>query len=233
MCTNYEPFLDPNFIARFGISLPPVEFKPEAYPGYLAPVIRNIVRKNEDAPLGRECFAARFGLVPYWAKPEDVEKPRMPFATYNARKETVGALASYKHAWKNRQFCLIPVNSFYEPSWETGKAVRWKMSLGSGEPFALAGIWERWHRNGITVESFSMLTVNADDHPIMNRMHRANEEKRMPIILREHDYDRWLNATVEEAFFLCSQFPANLMVAAASPANRVKASPNIVHKLHI
>ena len=138
MCTNYEPFLDASFVRKFGAELPPVIFKPEAYPGYSAPIIRNSIGKTEHQISAVECITARFGLIPYWAKPDDAEKGKMPFGTHNARAETVSEKTSFKHAWSNRQFCLIPAQSFYEPCWESGKAVRWKMSLSSGEPFALA-----------------------------------------------------------------------------------------------
>lgn len=218
MCTNYEPFIDPTFRELFGATAPDVSFKRETYPGYEAPVVRNIVHKNDDAPLERECIAARFGLVPFWAKPEDVEKPRLKFATHNARAETVGQLPSFKHAWKNAQFCLIPVHHFYEPCWETDKAVRWKIWLANNEPFALAGIWERWRRDETVVESFSMLTVDADDHDVMKHMHRLGDEKRMPVILNADDYDRWLNANPEEARQMCQTYPADLMKSEAAPA---------------
>lgn len=224
MCTNYEPYLEAEFARKFGVALPPVEFKREAYPGYVAPVVRNIIRRNDDAADGLECIPARFGLVPTWAKAEDVERPTLRFATYNARVETIGQLPSFKHAWRNRRFCLIPVQSFYEPCWETGKAVRWKMALASGEPFALAGLWERWQRDDKIVDSFTMLTVNADDHPIMRRMHRPGDEKRMPVILRPDDYDVWLNANSDQAFIMCQQFPADQMTANAAPVKRI-ASP--------
>ena len=227
MCTNYEPYLDANFIRRFGAELPAVIFKPEAYPGYEAPVIRNIIRKVSDKAGEVECIAARFGMVPYWAKPEDAEKAKMPFGTHNARSETVGEKASFKHAWRNRQFCLIPAQSFYEPCWETGKAVRWKMSLANGEAFALAGLWEKWQRDEKMIESFTMLTVNADDHEIMKHMHRPGDEKRMPVILTEDDYDRWLNATTEEAHRMCQAFTAEKMMSVAAPAPKKSNSINL------
>ena len=228
MCTNYEPYLDANFIRRFGAELPAVIFKSEAYPGYEAPVIRNIIRKVRDNAVEVECIAARFGLVPYWAKPEDAEKAKMPFGTHNARSETVGEKPSFKHAWRNRQFCLIPVQAFYEPCWETGKAVRWKMSLASGEAFALAGLWEKWQRDEKIIESFTMLTVNADDHEIMKHMHRPGDEKRMPVILTKDDYDRWLNATTEEAHRMCRTFTAEKMMSVAAPAPMSCVSPCLV-----
>lgn len=218
MCTNFLPAVQLKYLRSvFGVDLPEFDFRNEAYPGYGAPIVRNIIRQTGDEPPRRECIAARFGLIPYWSKPEEVEKPTRRFATYNARVETVGQLPSFKHAWHNGQRCLIPVEAFFEPCWETGMAVRWKMSMRDGHVFALAGIWERWYRDGKEVMSFSMLTVNADDHPVMQRMHRPGDEKRMPVVIRRDDYDRWLTADAEEARRMCQTFPAGEMLAEPAP----------------
>jgi putative SOS response-associated peptidase YedK len=228
MCTNFLPAVQLKYLrSMFGVDIPDFEFHAEAYPGYGAPIVRNIIRRSNDEPPHRECIAARFGLVPSWSRPEEVEAPTRRFATHNARVETVGQLPSYKHAWHNSQRCLIPVEAFFEPCWETGKAVRWKMTLRDGHVFALAGIWERWYRDGKEVMSFSMLTVNADDHAIMKRMHRPGDEKRMPVIVRREDYDRWLSASPEEARRICQTFPAEEMIAepAPKPARIPKPSP--------
>jgi putative SOS response-associated peptidase YedK len=73
----------------------------------------------------------------------------------------------------------LPANSFFESSYETGKAVRWEIMNAGGEPLGIAGIWE--HRqdgpNGLPLLSFSMLSVNADGHPLMQRFHRPTDEK--------------------------------------------------------
>ncbi|MBL0122445.1 MAG: SOS response-associated peptidase [Betaproteobacteria bacterium] len=228
MCTNFLPAVQLKYLrSMFGVDIPDFEFHPEAYPGYGAPIVRNIIRQSGEEPPRRECIAARFGLVPSWSRPEDVEKPTKRFATHNARLETVGQLPSYKHAWHNSQRCLIPVEAFFEPCWETGKAVRWKMTLRDGHVFALAGIWERWYRDGKEVMSFSMLTVNADDHAIMKRMHRPGDEKRMPVIIRQEDYDRWLGVDPEVARRMCQTFPADEMIAepAPKPAKIAKSDP--------
>jgi hypothetical protein len=37
--------------------------------------------------------------------------------------------------------------------------------------------------------SFSMLTINADQHPLMKRFHKPGEEKRMPLILEPQYHD--------------------------------------------
>jgi putative SOS response-associated peptidase YedK len=103
--------------------------------------------------------------------------------------------------------------------------VRWRIALKSGLPFALAGIWERWRAGDQVIESFSMLTVNADHHELMRRMHAPGEEKRMPVIIRPADYDHWLNATPEQARALCVAYPAADMVAAPAPRSTKTAAP--------
>ena len=101
------------------------------------------------------------------------------------------------------------------------------MSLANGEAFALAGLWEKWQRDEKMIESFTMLTVNADDHEIMKHMHRPGDEKRMPVILTEDDYDRWLNATTEEAHRMCQTFTAEKMMSVAAPAPKKSNSINL------
>jgi putative SOS response-associated peptidase YedK len=222
MCTNFLPAIQLKYLrSRFGVDLPEFEFHAEAYPGYGAPIVRNIILRSAygvqpDTPR-RECIAARFGLIPHWSKPEAAEKPVRRFATYNARVETVGQLPSFKHAWNHSQRCLIPVEAFFETCWETGKAVRWKLTVRDGHVFALAGIWERWQHDGRDVMSFSMLTVNADAHEIMKRMHRPGDEKRMPVIIRREDYDHWLSAAPEQARRICQTYPAEEMHAEPAP----------------
>ena len=58
--------------------------------------------------------------------------------------------------------------------------------MGDGEPFAFAGLWERWDGQDETViESCTILTTeaNAFGRPIHNRM---------PVIVEPGDYDLWL-----------------------------------------
>mgnify|MGYP000580040918 CR=1 FL=1 len=88
------------------------------------------------------------------------------------------------------------VDYFYEPSYESGKAVRWKIRLASEDPFGIACVWEKWKEpaTGQLVVSFSMLTVNADDHPVMSQFHKPGDEKRTPVIVSPHLYNDWLSA---------------------------------------
>lgn len=56
------------------------------------------------------------------------------------------------------------------------------------------------------VESYTMLTINADDHPLMRRMHRPNpkrppnqQDKRSVIPIERRDVERWLAGSVGDA----------------------------------
>ncbi len=106
---------------------------------------------------------------------------------------------AFRSAWKKRQFCLVPTLGFYEPNYETGKAVRWQIRRVDEKPFALAGIRE-WRRepDGRELRSFSMLTINADEHPLMSRFHAPDDEKRSVVVVPSADYRAWLGAESDE-----------------------------------
>lgn len=65
---------------------------------------------------------------------------------------------------------------------------------------------------GEEVESYTMLTINADGHPLMGRMHKnevdpktkqplplERQDKRSVIPISMEDVDQWLQGTVDEA----------------------------------
>jgi putative SOS response-associated peptidase YedK len=97
----------------------------------------------------RPSCRGRFGLIPHWAKEDKIGRH-----TYNARRETVAQKASFCDPWPKGQRCIIPMDAFYEPNWENGKAVRWRVQLASAQPFGVAGLWAWWRApNGAEVHS--------------------------------------------------------------------------------
>jgi putative SOS response-associated peptidase YedK len=208
MCSNYVPTQADIWKGR--TPLPGAPWKSETYPGYDAP----FVRLNHGAP---EAALGRFGLVAWWTKPEGVKAASRH--TYNARSETVAQKPSYRDPWKRRQFCVIPAAAIYEPRYDTGKPVRWRIERADREPMGIAGIWERWKakESDEIVESFSMLTVNADDHELMRNFHAPGDEKRMVVILEETQFDAWLQADPGNAMSFVRPYPAELMTARAEP----------------
>lgn len=157
----------------------------EAYPNYLAPMVR--LKDGQ-----RVHSLGNFGLIPYWAKDKSFGKH-----TYNARTETVHDKPSYRTPWAKRQFCLIPMEKFYEPNYESGKAVKWAIQRKDQAVFNVAGIWDSWldKSTGELLDSFSMLTIHANGHPIMGRFHKAGDEKRSLVIINEDKQDAWLQAS--------------------------------------
>ncbi len=193
MCANFQPIKYHNagwVKEHFDCELPPEPWREEAYPTHPAPFV---YLKDGKA----HCELAKFGMVPIWAP----DKKKYGLRTYNARSETVHEKPTYKNAWRERRFGLILMESFYEPNWESGKAVRWGIQRADGQPCAAASIWERIvdKETGEVIMSFSMLTINADGHEVMKHFHRPEDEKRSIVVLEDMDYIGWLNADHEEA----------------------------------
>lgn len=81
----------------------------------------------------------------------------------------------------------------------------------------LAGLWDErtLEQTGEIQFSFTMLTINADGHAIMQNMHRKEDEKRMVVILPEDRFDDWMTAPANESDQFLEQYPSDLMTAAA------------------
>lgn len=226
MCTNYIPSARHEIAAlRPGLmALPSTDWAPEVFPGGEAPIL---VRGEADA---MACRLARFGLVPRWCR-DATHAREISRGTYNARSETAAQKTSFRSAWHARQWALAPMQSFFEPCWEDaeahqGRSVRWQMSMADSSAFAVAGLWESWtdRSDGVVTISFTLLTVNADGHPVMGRMHRPGDEKRMPVIVPASDYAAWLQATPANAAAFMQRFPAENMQAAPAPRTARKAA---------
>lgn len=121
--------------------------------------------------------------------------PRIDLETVNSRAEDVGAKVNYKRFWLQQQLCIVPATRVFEPNWETGSHERWAIELASGEPFGMPGMWRTWEEpDGSVINTFTHFTLNADDHHLLNRFHRAGKEKRGVAILRPEHYDDWLSS---------------------------------------
>lgn len=83
----------------------------------------------------------------------------------------------------------------------------------------IAGLWTSNRKaTGEDVLSFSMLTVNADDHELFKNFHKPQDEKRMVVILHEDQYDPWLEAPASRSGEFMWQYPAELLMATAEPS---------------
>lgn len=151
----------------------------------------------------RELVIGQWGLIPWFAK-----TPKLTYSTNNARGEELAAKAAYKLPWRDGKRCIIPAVSFDEPNWESGKNEWWTFRRADGALWGLAGLWHAWtdKATGEIYESYTMLTLNADAHPLMRRMHKPDpklgpdqQDKRSVVPIELADVDAWLAGTQEEA----------------------------------
>ena len=215
MCTRYISPEDREIEAFWEISgRNPVPWQRQLFPRSPGPFIR---RASDEVEYSRELVVGQWALVPWFAK-----TAKLPYATVNARSEELEQKASYKHPWARGQRCIIPAESFDEPNWESGKNVWWRFRRAGGNPWGIAGLWNTWtdKATGEVVESYTMLTLNADAHPLMGRMHKPDpklgpdqQDKRSLVLLEPQDFGQWLAGTIEEARALIKLTPVELFEA--------------------
>ena len=211
MCSHYQGVKDQErFRRHFGLAAPPDPGREDLWPGYAGSFIRchPMAAVGDETVPPMEALTGLFGLVPHWSADTKIARH-----TYNARSETVAVKPSFRDAWKHAQHCIIPAEAFFEPDWRSGRAVATRIASAEGEPLGIAGLWACWRSpQGELVHSFTMLTINADAHPLMQQFHKPGEEKRMVVILAPQNYQDWLAATPAESLGFLRAWPAERLV---------------------
>lgn len=136
----------------------------------------NICSITADESESRYLHLMKWGLIPAWVKDATIgNKPS------NARGETVASNPMFRTAFKHQR-CIIPVNGFYE--WKTINGVKqpYFISLKSGEPMALAGLWAAWH------DKVTCCVITTSANSLMQAIH-----ERMPVILPAEFWQNWLS----------------------------------------
>jgi len=158
-------------------------------PGTDIPVIRQ-------SPEGKRVLhLLRWGLVPHWAK-----DPSIGARLNNARGESVAEKPSFRSAFKQRR-CLIPASGFFE--WKTEGKIKqpYYFSLKSGEPMAMAGLWESWEvTDGSILRTVCIITTAAN--AIMTPIH-----DRMPAIISPENWQNWLAEPATRIIELVVPYP--------------------------
>jgi putative SOS response-associated peptidase YedK len=135
-----------------------------------------------------------WGLIPFWVKDQkNAEEIRQK--TANARAESIFEKPSYRISAKKKH-CLVLADGFFEWRFFNGKNYPHYIFLKNHEPFAMAGLWEDWtnRENQDKVNTFTIITTKAN--PMMEFIH--NKKKRMPVILRVEDYEKWINISADK-----------------------------------
>ena len=187
MCGRYRLSIDQQELLQIYVA---ELFLEDWHPRYnIAPTetVPVVVREGE----GRRIEGFRWGLVPSWAK-----DPAIGNRMINARSETVAEKPSFRGAWRQGRRCLVPTDGFYEwqkPVQEKAPKVPHSIQAADGRPFAFAGLWESWKRDGESLRTFTILTTEAS--PGLRRIH-----ERMPVILGDSAaWEAWLDPRTPES----------------------------------
>jgi putative SOS response-associated peptidase YedK len=230
MSTHYET-LPPTSPYRevFGVEPPSAATERHMYPRKIGHFIRavpvaptaatepslaqTLAPAPEAAPPARELVAAQWGLVPHWVKSASDAKLRAT-KLVNAKSETVSTTRAFHDAWIKGQRCIVPMAAFFEDDWRGGKAWPTRISRIDGQPMGVAGLWANWTgADGETILSYTLLTVNANNHALLRRYQQPGAEKRMPVVLNEGAYGAWLTVRMEKAKEFMRQYAPQWLAA--------------------
>lgn len=182
MCGRYSLFTTQESLAdRFGFDLFEEMEWIERYNIAPSQNVLAIVKSE----IGNRAGMLRWGLIPSWAK-----DPKIGYKMINARAETVAEKPSFKKLLKRRR-CLIPADGFYEWKKEGASKQPYRFQLKTKEPFAFAGLWDRWENDGEILHTCTIITTEAN--AVVSGIH-----DRMPVILTRDGEKIWLDRSIED-----------------------------------
>lgn len=214
MCGRFAVTTDPARLAEEIHALDETGLRGPA-PNYPAPnynvapttdIAAVVARHDEpDDEATRRIRLMRWGLLPSWVKagPDGVPQPKSQLI--NARAETVTTSPAYRSAAQHRR-CLIPMDGYYE--WKPGptrtgenpkraRKTPYYFYRPDGATLLVAGLWSVWRPapadgsadTGRAAPPLLTCTVITTDAP----PDFADVHDRMPLVLAESDWDRWLD----------------------------------------
>jgi putative SOS response-associated peptidase YedK len=148
-----------------------------------------VVRRARDSDV-RELVVMRWGLVPFYV--HDFRDGRPMF---NARVETVATSRAFRHSFEKRR-CLVLADGFYEWRHEGKKKLPHVIQRPDGQPFAMAGVWDRWKGKlrGKDERIETCAVITRDPSEAVAALH-----DRMPVALHAADYAAWLDPQTDAA----------------------------------
>jgi putative SOS response-associated peptidase YedK len=169
-------------------------------PNYNTAPSQLIVGITKNSPLVAHLM--HWGFIPSWADPG-----KSKFRPINARADKIKSSGFYKADFtKNR--CLIPASWFYE--WKRtivdGEEVKqpYLIKVKGKELFAFAGIYSK-HMDAEDKEHFFAAIVTTKPNKVMKSIHN-----RMPVIIEEKDYEKYLDGEESDAHKLLVPFKGKL-----------------------
>jgi putative SOS response-associated peptidase YedK len=202
MCGRFAVTTDPALLAEKikAIDEATSAEKEPARPNYnVAPTatIATVVSRHsepDDHP-SRRVRLMRWGFVPPWAKagPDGAPESKGPLMI-NARADKVATSPAFRSSAKTKR-CLVPMDGWYEwranPDSPAGKKARktpFFMTTRDSKLICMAGLWSVWKPDKAADPLLTCTIITTDAVGPLAEIH-----DRMPLMLKEHDWDHWLD----------------------------------------
>jgi putative SOS response-associated peptidase YedK len=200
MCGRFAVTTDPAVLAEKIQAINEARAAESAAPNYnVAPTttITTVVRRHDqpdDEPT-RRVRSMRWGLIPPWVKagPDGAPESKGPLLI-NARADKVTTSPAFRSSAKSKR-CLVPMDGYYEwranPDPGGGKKARktpFFLHRVDGEMLFAAGLWTVWKPAKDADPLLSCTIITTDAVGELGEIH-----DRMPLIVPERDWDRWLD----------------------------------------
>jgi len=170
--------------AALGIPLPTVAPPDRTLPALNVPPTAAVpVVVSEPGASNLTLTVMRWGFPAVWAE-KPWSRPR-----FNARAESADRRGAWAEPRAGRR-CLVPVTGFYEWIGPRGRRVPMRIGAAGGGLLTLAGVWDRFERDGAQVDCVTVLTTAAN--PTVAPVH-----DRMPVILSPERRELWLDPDAE------------------------------------
>lgn len=149
-----------------------------------------------------------WGLIP---KDRDLDFRRN---TLNARIETLEQKPSFYASINNR--CLVIATAYFDWHWNDPKGknkTKYRINSSDDELFAFAGLFANWtDKSGHECNTFTIVTTAANEQ--MRYIHNrkaAENDQRMPVMLRTGDEKEWLDISNDVADFAYPNYKQHLI----------------------
>lgn len=204
MCAVFET-LTISQVEQLNLPLVHLKHHVEIYPTQHMPLLFKSSK-------GLEWRMVMFGLVPKWSKSKEIANN-----TYNARNETLHVKPGFKDAFAKCKFGVIPVSKFYEMKYINGKAQRWAVQRKDGQAFFIAALYEIANIQNEIIRSATMISLDANQHPMMKEFHEPRTDKRCVMIIPHDELDNWLSLKEPDISQFIKGFPVEEFECFYSP----------------
>jgi putative SOS response-associated peptidase YedK len=145
----------------------------------------------------------RWGLVPFWAK-----DPAVGSKMINTRAETALEKPAFRKALARRR-CLVPTDGWYEWRRSGKEKDAFYMTGRDSASLVLAGIWESWRNPRAAPGESPLITFSVLTTDSVGGL--ADIHSRMPLLLPERHWARWLDPDTADVSSLLAPPPLEIV----------------------